>query len=95
MTDSDKSKEELLEEVRALRECISAIETDCCIEPDCCPDQTALKRSESRLREAQRVARIGSWERDLVTGAVTWSNQEYRLDELASAVKSVISSPDD
>jgi PAS domain S-box-containing protein len=73
MTDSNKSKEGLIEEVRALRERVSTMEADSC------PDQSALKRSETRLREAQRVARIGSWERDLVTDTVTWSNQEYRL----------------
>jgi PAS domain S-box-containing protein len=73
MTDSNKSKEELIEEVQALRQRVSAIEADSY------PDQTALKRSETRLREAQRVARIGSWERDLITGTVTWSDQEYRI----------------
>jgi PAS domain S-box-containing protein len=35
--------------------------------------------SERRLAEAQRVAHIGSWERDLLTGQVTWSNELYRL----------------
>jgi two-component system sensor histidine kinase UhpB len=38
-----------------------------------------LKQSERRLKEAQQVARIGSWERDLRTNQVTWSDELYRI----------------
>jgi PAS domain S-box-containing protein len=38
-----------------------------------------LRRSERQLAEAQEVARIGSWEWDLETGAVTWSDEMYRM----------------
>ena len=38
-----------------------------------------LKQSERRLAEAQQVAHIGSWERDLRTNQVTWSDELYRL----------------
>src|ERR1700676_2451591 len=38
-----------------------------------------LKQSERKLAEAQQVARIGSWERDLRTDEVTWSDELYRL----------------
>ena len=38
-----------------------------------------LKKSEQRLAEAQHVAHIGSWERDLRTNEVTWSDELYRL----------------
>jgi PAS domain S-box-containing protein len=38
-----------------------------------------LKRSEARLAEAQRVARVGSWEWELETNQLTWSDEEYRL----------------
>jgi PAS domain S-box-containing protein len=41
-------------------------------------DQT-LQRSEARLAEAQRVARVGSWEWDLITKKLTWSDEEFRL----------------
>jgi PAS domain S-box-containing protein len=37
--------------------------------------QEALTRSESRLREAQRVARLGSWEWDIVTNVLWWSDE--------------------
>jgi PAS domain S-box-containing protein len=38
-----------------------------------------LKCSEARLAEAQQVARVGSWERDVITNEVIWSDEEYRL----------------
>src|SRR6202043_2386704 len=38
-----------------------------------------LRQSERRLAEAQQVAHIGSWERDLRTNEVTWSDELYRL----------------
>jgi two-component system sensor histidine kinase UhpB len=41
-----------------------------------------LKQSERRLAEAQQVAHIGSWERDLRTNQVTWSEELYRLFDL-------------
>lgn len=39
----------------------------------------ALKRSESNLVEAQRVAQLGSWELDLVDNRLWWSDQVYRI----------------
>jgi PAS domain S-box-containing protein len=41
-------------------------------------DET-LKRSEASLAEAQRVAHIGSWELDLVSDTLTWSDEVYRI----------------
>ena len=38
-----------------------------------------LVRSETSLAEAQSIARIGSWEVDLVTNHVSWSRELYRL----------------
>jgi len=38
-----------------------------------------LKRSEARLAEAQRVARVGSWEWDVVTTEMIWSDEQCRL----------------
>lgn len=42
----------------------------------------ALQRSEARLREAQRVAQIGSWDLDIPTNALTWSDEVYRIFEI-------------
>ncbi|HTO11271.1 MAG TPA: ATP-binding protein, partial [Candidatus Binatia bacterium] len=38
-----------------------------------------LHESERRLEEAQRIAHVGYWERDLDTGLVTWSDETYRI----------------
>lgn len=49
-----------------------------------------LERSNSRLSDAQRIARIGSWSRDFETGETFWS-QEARvvlgIDDDADALK--------
>ncbi len=49
-------------------------------------DLTKRKRAERQrelarqeLEEAQRLARIGSWRRDVATGEVTWSRQLYEI----------------
>ena len=38
-----------------------------------------LKRSQSQLREAQHIARLGSWEWDVQQDKVTWSEETMRL----------------
>ena len=38
-----------------------------------------LKRSEIRLADAQKMAHVGSWEWDVITNEVIWSDEEYRL----------------
>ena len=45
--------------------------------------QAALRESEERLDRAQRIAHIGSWELDLVSGAVAWSKEMYRMRGLS------------
>ncbi len=49
-------------------------------------DQTeaeeAVRESQSRLVEAQRIAQVGSWDLDLLTGTLTWSEEIYRIFEL-------------
>jgi PAS domain S-box-containing protein len=39
----------------------------------------SLKESEKGLAEAQIIANIGSWERNLVTGDLYWSNEMYSI----------------
>ncbi|MHC4740451.1 MAG: PAS domain S-box protein [Planctomycetota bacterium] len=41
--------------------------------------EDALRRSREGMAIAQRVAHIGSWERDLNTGKVVWSDEAFRL----------------
>jgi PAS domain S-box-containing protein len=44
--------------------------------------EIALRGSEARFKEAQRIAHIGSWELDLVTNRLTWSDEIYRIFEI-------------
>lgn len=44
-----------------------------------------LRHSETRLREAQRLAQIGDWELDLSTNALFWSDEIYRIFEVDPA----------
>lgn len=41
--------------------------------------EQALCRSVADLKQAQRVARLGSWSMDVKTGYVTWSEELYRM----------------
>ena len=42
----------------------------------------AVTISERGMAEAQRIARVGSWELDLVTDTLKWSDEIYRIFEL-------------
>src|SRR5215471_13533060 len=41
--------------------------------------EEALKRSEARLNEAQRIAHVGSWTWDVESNTVTWSDEMFRV----------------
>jgi PAS domain S-box-containing protein len=38
-----------------------------------------LQESKARFEEAQRITHVGYWERDLVSGRITWSDETYRI----------------
>lgn len=40
------------------------------------------KRSQALLEETSRIAQIGSWELDVVTNKLYWSDETYRIHEL-------------
>jgi PAS domain S-box-containing protein len=44
--------------------------------------EEAIFKSETQLREAQRIAHIGSWELDLAANALVWSDEIYRIFEI-------------
>ena len=41
----------------------------------------ALRDSEARLAEAQRIAHVGSWEWEVLNGRMRWSRELYRIFE--------------
>lgn len=42
-------------------------------------NEARLRESERQLQEAQRIARVGSWQLDLVTNRLTWTAEVYRM----------------
>jgi len=44
-----------------------------------------LRRNQELLNEAQRLGRLGSWELDLVSGELHWTDEVYRIFELDPA----------
>jgi len=44
--------------------------------------EAAVRQSEDRLNEAQRIAQIGSWELNLLTGELLWSDEIFRMFEI-------------
>lgn len=44
--------------------------------------EAELRESEARLKEAQHMARIGSWKLDFASGNLVWSNEVFRLFEI-------------
>lgn len=42
-------------------------------------DSLNLSQSERRLKEAEIIAKLGSWELDLVNNILTWSDEIYRI----------------
>lgn len=41
--------------------------------------EESLRKSEAGLANAQRIARLGNWEWDIVTNEVRWSDEIYRI----------------
>ncbi len=41
--------------------------------------ESAAEDSRRRLIEAQRIAKVGSWETDLVSNTAIWSDEQYRI----------------
>lgn len=41
--------------------------------------ERALRRSESELAAAQEIAQLGNWAWDVASGAITWSDEVYRI----------------
>ncbi len=48
-------------------------------------DVSERNAAVARLNEAQRLAKLGSWELDLVTGELLWSDEIFRLFEIDPA----------
>jgi PAS domain S-box-containing protein len=47
--------------------------------------ERALQDEHDRLCEAQRIAKLGNWELDLVTNSLIWSDEIFRIFEIDAA----------
>lgn len=54
-------------------------------------DQARLHDSEAKLKEAQRLANVGYWERDVTTDRVTWSEETWRIFGLPPGNRTTLS----
>ncbi len=79
MGNNNKTKEQLLKETDQLRVKIAEQEQ---FEKERIRVEEALQKSETRFNEAQRLTQIGSWELDLVTNTLYWSDEIYRMFNL-------------
>ena len=48
--------------------------------------QRALAAREAQLKEAQQLARLGSWTHEMVSGRVEWSDEVFRIFEMDPAL---------
>jgi hypothetical protein len=46
--------------------------------------EAALRESENRLKDAQRIALLGNWELNLLTNELLWSDEIYRIFEIST-----------
>jgi PAS domain S-box-containing protein len=44
--------------------------------------EAMIRVSEERLKEAQRIAQVGSWEHDLISSTLSWSDEIFNLYEI-------------
>lgn len=42
-------------------------------------DITEIKKTQINLNEAQKIAHIGSWQWDIASDKITWSDEQYRI----------------
>jgi len=47
-------------------------------------EQEQQRKIELHLAEAQNIAHVGSWELDIVSGELQWSNETFRIFEIDS-----------
>jgi len=76
MHDLDKSKEQLIAELKEARRRITELES---LNNKSRGLKESALRSKRHLHEAQRIAKVGSWEYDIRTGEIWGSDEGFRI----------------
>jgi len=76
MTDEEKTREDLAAEVADLCRQLTDARAQ---EEQIARAQAELAATQARLAEAERVAGVGSWDWNLVTDTIAWSNGLYEI----------------
>lgn len=76
MQDQRKTKAQLIEELKILRHRVSALENE---DSATRQAEVEMQTSQAMLAEAERLARLGSWDWDFSTGRVAWSDEMFRI----------------
>lgn len=71
-----KSKAELIKELENLHKRIAQLEA---IEVELEKSNKILEKRKTQLADSQRVAKLGSWDLNLVTNELEWSEETYQL----------------
>ncbi|MBO6934391.1 MAG: PAS domain-containing protein [Deltaproteobacteria bacterium] len=84
--------DELRREVEALRVRVADLQRAAARHQTVAPEATILAAQEELLREAERIAHVGTWTWEPPTGVVTWSDEMYRIlgvdpDEVTPSVE--------
>lgn len=69
MKDEEKTREHLISELAELRTTVAELQSV----------KERLGKSEASLADAQRIARLGSWDWDIVNNTLYWSDEIYRI----------------
>lgn len=81
-----KTKEELIKEISELNDRINSIVNDSqnhkLTELELIKANEKVEESEKTLNEAQYLSQIGIWNRNFITGTLTWSDELYRIFEI-------------
>ncbi len=82
----DEMERQVAERTRELSETVIALESQIAERQQLAGDMTRqneamdeLRKSEANLADAQRIAHLGSWNWDLETNAIQWSDEHYRI----------------
>ncbi|MBI4745033.1 MAG: EAL domain-containing protein [Deltaproteobacteria bacterium] len=76
MKDDKKTKEQLQHELKALRLKVAELEATEAVRK---LTEEKLRKSEASLANAQRIARLGNWDWDIVNNELAWSDEIYRI----------------